>query len=239
MTSTRQDEAADPSADTLQATERTKLKRFPGRGAFDKATIHAILDKVPLAHVGFANPRPAVLPMVFWRGGDHVYFHGFSKNRMLGELRRGAPCCFVASLIDGFVAARAALHHSVNYRSVVIYGEAEDVTDAIEKLAALRGLIERFYPGRWAQIRQPSHGEFTMTRVLRLPILEASAKIRTGFPTPYPEDFGLPVWAGIVPMQVGIGTPMLDPNSAPDTPEPDFSRLREMIRIGGDAPGGG
>lgn len=215
----------------LPVTDLTRLRRFPIRGSFERETIYSILDKAPLAHIGFGSP-PSVLPMVFFRRDDHVYFHGAQKNRMFGELSKGTPCCFVATLLDAFVAARAALHHSVNYRSVVIYGEAEDVDEPGAKLEALKCLIERFYPGRWKEIRPPSPQEFAMVRIFRLPIQQASAKIRTGFPTPYPEDFGMPVWAGVVPVNVTLGEPLLDPNCAADTPPYDFSHLKGVIEKG-------
>ncbi len=213
----------------LKATDRTRLKRFANRGSFERATIYEILDAAPMAHVGFDYHGPAVLPMVFWRTGDYVYFHGSAKNRMFKALAESPRCCFVASLIDAFVLARAALHHSVNYRSVVIYGSAEEVAEPEQKLEALKHLIERFYANRWEQIRPPSRQEFVSVRVFRLPIEEASAKVRSGFPNPYEEDFGIPVWAGVVPLETRLGTPQLDPNSAPDTPSPDLSRLATIL----------
>ena len=215
--------------DELKATKRTRLKRFAARGTFDRAAVNRILDAAPLAHIGFDHHGPAVLPMVFWRRENHVYFHGSAKNRMFEALSQAAQCCFVASLIDAFVLARAAIHHSVNYRSVVIYGAAEELKEPEAKLDGLKGLIERFYPGRWAQIRPPSRQEFISVRVFRLPIEEASAKIRTGFPNPYAEDFGIPVWAGIVPLGISLGPPQLDPNSAPETPTPDIGHLATML----------
>ena len=220
----------------LSRTARTKLKRFPGRGDFDTRTIYEILDKAVVAHIGFNNQTPAVLPIVFWRTGDHVYFHGSAKNRMMGAMEMEGQCCFVATILDAFVAARAALHHSVNYRSVIIYGEPLDVIDPVEKLDALKNLIGRFYPGRWDHIRPPNEAEFAMVRVMKLPIAEASAKIRAGFPTPYPEDFGIPVWAGVIPVKTGLGEPMIDPNSAPDTPMEDLSRLEALVSLGTIAP---
>lgn len=214
----------------LNPTERTRLKRFPARGRFERATINEILDAAVVAHLGFDWHGPAVLPMVFWRTGNHVYFHGSAKNRMFNALSSAPQCCFVASVVDAFVLARAALHHSVNYRSVVIYGRVEEITEPGPKLEALKGLIGRFYPGRWEHIRPPSPAEFASVRVFRLAIEEASAKIRSGFPTPYAEDFGIPVWAGVVPLEIGLGQPQLDPNSAPDTPPPDLGQLAKMLR---------
>jgi hypothetical protein len=135
----------------------------------------------------------------------------------------------VVSLVDAFVLARGVLHHSVNYRSVVIYGKAHEVKDAERKLGALKALIGRFYPGRWEHIRPPSPQEFASVRVFRLAIEEASAKIRSGFPTPYKEDFGIPIWAGVVPIEIKLGKPQLDSNSAPDTPAVDISHLAEIL----------
>lgn len=212
-------------------TARTKLRRFPVRGSFDTATVYGILDKAPIAHIGFTKDgTPAMLPMVFWRRDDHIYFHGAAKNRMFGAVTEDPDVCVTATLIDGFVAARAALHHSMNYRSVIIYGRAEEVADPVEKLAALRGLIERFYPERWDKIRQPSEREFQSVSVYRLPIHEASAKVRSGFPAPYPEDFGREVWAGFIPVQMTLGAPQMDPNSDPaTTPPQDMTRLEAVM----------
>jgi uncharacterized protein len=220
----------------LEPTERTKLKRFPVRGKFDRATINGILDSTPIGHMAFNHRGPALLPMVFRRTNNHVYFHGSAKNRMFTSLAEIRQCCFVATRIDSFVLARAALHHSVNYRSVVIYGEAEEVSDPVAKLAALKALIGRFYPGRWEHIRAPSPGEFASVRVFRLPIEEASAKIRSGFPTPYAEDFGIPVWAGIVPLELRLGEPMIDPNSRGDEAPQDLTQLARALGITANSP---
>jgi nitroimidazol reductase NimA-like FMN-containing flavoprotein (pyridoxamine 5'-phosphate oxidase superfamily) len=217
------------SAEQPKPSGRTRVKRFPLRGHYDRVTINQILDAAPLAHIAFDNQGPAILPMVFWRIEDHVYFHGSKRNRMFAALRASKQCCLVASLIDGFVLARAALHHSVNYRSVVIYGEAEEITDDDAKLNAMKGLIGRFYPGRWEQIRPPSPEEFDSLTAFRLPIEEASAKIRTGFPVPYEEDFGIPVWAGVIPVAPKLGQPQLDPHSPPDTPPQDLTHLAKML----------
>ena len=226
----------DDGRKKLEPTARTTLRRFPVRGSFDRATVYGILDKAPIVHIGFnKDGAPAMLPMAFWRRDDHLYFHGAAKNRMFGAVTGAPDICVTATLIDGFVAARAALHHSMNYRSVIIYGRAEEVADPVEKLNALRGIIERFYPERWERIRQPSEREFNSVSVYRVPIEEASAKTRTGFPAPYPEEFGREVWAGIVPVQMTLGAPQMDPNTDPKTTPPqDMSRLEAMI--GNSAP---
>lgn len=225
----------------LEVTARTRIRRFPPRGHHDKRTIWGILDKAVVAHIGFTkDDTPAMLPMIFFRKGDHVYFHGAQKNRMFGSFTDHPQVCLTATVIDGFVAARAALHHSMNYRSVIIYGTVEEVADPVEKLDALKGLIERFYPNRWDKIRRPSESEFSRVSVYRLPIQEASAKIRNAFPPPMPEEMDINVWAGVVPIETRIGVPILDPHSNPDTAlNQDFSRIAEILRPsdGADQPG--
>ncbi len=221
----------------VEVTPRTKVRRFPPRGHYDKRTIWGILDKAVIAHVGFSKDEtPAMLPMVFFRKGDHVYFHGAHKNRMFGSFTSDPEVCFTATVIDGFVAARAALHHSMNYRSVIIYGTVEQVDDPAEKLEALKGLIERFYPNRWDKIRRPSESEFSRVSVFRLPIREASAKIRNAFPAPVPDEMDMTVWAGVVPIETRIGVPVLDAHSNPDTTlNQDFSRIAGILRPSDDA----
>ncbi len=222
---------------SVEVTARTKVRRFPPRGHYDKQTIWGILDKAIVAHVGFAKDGlPAMLPMVFFRMGDHVYFHGAHRNRMFGSFSEDPEVCFTATVIDGFVAARAALHHSMNYRSVIIYGTVEQVDDPSEKMDALKGLIERFYPNRWDKIRRPSDSEFARVSVYRLPIREASAKIRNAFPAPVPDEMDMNVWAGVVPLETRMGLPVLDANSNPDTTlQQDFSRIAEILRPSEDA----
>lgn len=222
---------------SVEVTARTKVRRFPPRGHYDKQTIWGILDKAIVAHVGFAKDGlPAMLPMVFFRMGDHVYFHGAHKNRMFGSFSEDPEVCFTATVIDGFVAARAALHHSMNYRSVIIYGTVEQVDDPSEKMDALQGLIERFYPNRWDKIRRPSDSEFARVSVYRLPIREASAKIRNAFPAPVPDEMDMNVWAGVVPLETRMGLPVLDAHSDPDTTlQQDFSRIAQILRPSEDA----
>ena len=226
-----------PDDSRVAVTPRTKLRRFPPRGHYDTATIWGVLDKAVVAHVGFTKDgTPAMLPMVFFRRDDHVYFHGASKNRMFGALDADPEVCFTATVIDGFVAARAALHHSMNYRSVIIYGTAQQVDDPTEKMAALQGLIERFYPNRWDKIRRPSESEFGRVSVYRLPIHEASAKIRNAFPAPVPDELDMTVWAGVIPLETRMGVPVLDANSSPDTTlNQDFSRIAAILRPSEDA----
>lgn len=216
----------------VDVTPRTKVRRFPPRGHFDKKTIWGILDKAIVAHIGFTNDgSPAMLPMMFFRNGDYVYFHGAARNRMFGAFPENPEVCFTATVIDGFVMARAALHHSMNYRSVIIYGTVEHVEDPEEKLGALKNLIERFYPNRWNKIRPPSVTEFARVGVYRLPIREVSAKIRNAFPPPVPDEMDRQVWTGVMPIETRLGIPTLDPHSNPETAlYQDFSRIAEILK---------
>lgn len=200
-------------------TKRTKVKRLPARGHYDRETINAILDEAFICHVGFVvEGQPYVIPTGFARVGDHVYIHGSAASRMLRNLSQGIKVCVTVTLIDGLVLARSAFHHSINYRSVVILGNAELVVDAAEKDKALEALTEHIVPGRWADVRWPNELELKATTVLKLPIEEASAKIRTGDPKDDEEDYAMDVWAGVLPLSLATGTPIddgrLDPGIA-------------------------
>jgi hypothetical protein len=202
-------------------TDRTTLKRRPGRGAHDAATVHAILDEALVCHLGFVvGGQPYVIPTIHARLGEQLYVHGAAANRMLGALRSGAPCCVTATLLDGLVLARSAFHHSVNYRSVVVLGRAEPVEALGEKRDALDALVEKVMRGRSAACRAPSDAELLATSVLRLPIDEASAKLRAGPPIDDEDDYALPHWAGVVPLAVVPQAPRPDPRLAPETPFP-------------------
>jgi nitroimidazol reductase NimA-like FMN-containing flavoprotein (pyridoxamine 5'-phosphate oxidase superfamily) len=194
----------------IAPTTRTQLKRHADRGAYDPATIHAILDEGFLCHVGctVADGSSAVIPMVYGREGETIYLHGSTANRVLRLLRDGAQACVSVTHVDGLVAARSAFHHSVNFRSVVLYGLAFEVTDAGRKLAALQAVVEHAFPGRWEEIRQPSSNELARTLVLGLPLAEASAKLRSGPPIEEPEDYGLGCWAGVIPIQTAYEAPV-------------------------------
>ena len=207
--------------DTTQ-TERTKVKRLPARGHYDRETINAILDEAFICHVGFVvDGQPYVIPTGFARIDDQLYIHGSAASRMLRNLSKGIEMCVTVTLIDGLVLARSAFHHSINYRSVVVLGKAELVTDENEKNAALEALTEHIVPGRWADVRWPNELELKATSVLRLPIEEASAKIRTGDPKDDEEDYAMDVWAGVLPLKLGAGKPTNDArlNSQTDVPE--------------------
>lgn len=210
-------------------TERTKVKRLPARGHYDRDTINAILDEAFICHVGFVvDGQPYVIPTGFARVGDHVYIHGSAASRMLRNLSQSINVCVTVTLIDGLVLARSAFHHSINYRSVVILGNAELVVDADEKDKALEALTEHIVPGRWADVRWPNELELKATTVLKLPIEEASAKIRTGDPKDDEEDYAMDVWAGVLPLSLATGTPIddnrLDPGIAVPAYVEDYRR---------------
>ncbi|MBI1760573.1 MAG: pyridoxamine 5'-phosphate oxidase family protein [Acidobacteria bacterium] len=206
---------------TFHPTPNTTLKRLPQRGVFDRATVYSILDEAFVCHVGFVvDGLPFVIPTSFGRVGDQLFIHGSAASRMQRQLAQGIPVCVTVTLTDGLVLARSAFHHSINYRSVVIFGTARVVEDAAEKMAALKAFTEHVIQGRWAEVREPNEQELKGTTVLVLPLTEASAKIRTGPPVDDEEDLALPVWAGVLPLQMVTGTPLADPQLAPGTPVP-------------------
>lgn len=194
-------------------TARTTVHRLPTRGVYDRETVYAMLDEAPICHVGFVvEAQPFVLPSIHARIGDRLYLHGANTNRMLGTLRGGAPVCVTVTLLDGLVLARSAFHHSMNYRSVVILGIAEEVMDPAEKAAALDALVDHVLPGRAAEARRPNRNETRATAVFVLPIDEASAKMRTGGPRDAAEDMHLPIWAGTVSLELQPGVPVPEPD---------------------------
>ena len=200
--------------ESYPVTERTRLRRRPQRAAYDRATVHAILDAGFVCHVGFVESgRPVVIPTAYARIGDAVVVHGAAKNRTLVALAGGAEACVTVTHVDGLVLARSAFHHSVNYRSVMIFGRAEAIEERAAKDAALETFFERLHPGRWPEVRPPSEAELAATLVIRIPIAEVSAKVRTGPPIDDAEDMAIPVWAGVVPMSVVRGEPIRDPLS--------------------------
>ena len=193
-------------------TPRTKLRRLPKRGHHDRDTIDAILDAGLIAHMGFAiDDQPYVIPTLHARIGDEVLIHGSAASRALRHLAAGAPLCLTVTLIDGLVLARSAFHHSVNYRSVVLLGSARLIESDEEKTRALEAFTERLVPGRWDSIRWPTKQELKGTKVLGLPIDEASAKVRVGPPGDDDEDYAMDAWAGVVPLATAYGEPESDP----------------------------
>lgn len=198
-----------PGATPLSA--RATVRRLPKRAAYDLATIHAILDEGLVCHVGFVHQgQPYVIPTNYARWGEQLVIHGAAASRLLRTLAGGVPVCVTVTLIDGLVLARSAFHHSTNYRSVVILGTAVEVTDPAERMRALRAFVEHVLPGRWNEVRPPSENELRATLVLKLPIAEASAKIRTGPPVDDDEDYALPCWAGVIPLALTASAPVAD-----------------------------
>jgi len=196
----------------LPQTERTTLKRLPKRGSFDRQVINAILDEGFICHVGFiADDKPVVIPTGYARVDEHLIIHGSQASRMLRALGKGIDVCVTVTLIDGLVLARSAFHHSMNYRSVVIFGRAQVIDGRADKRAALRALSEHMIPGRWDYVREPKESELQQTTVLSVPLAEASAKIRTGQPVDDDEDYDLPIWAGILPLRMSAEDAVADP----------------------------
>ena len=201
----------DNSTPTPIPTPRTRVIREPHRGVYDRDTVNAILDEAFLCHVGFVvDGQPYVIPTSFGRDGDVLYIHGSAASRMLRNLDKGIPVCITVMLLDGLVLARSVFNHSMNYRSVVILGTATLVGDPAEKIAALRTLSEHILPHRWDDARQPSEKELKQTSVLRIPIEEFSAKVRVGPPIDDEEDYSFPTWAGVIPLEMTSGAPIID-----------------------------
>lgn len=209
---------------TFTPTERTTLKRLPKRGEYDHAAVHRILDEAFICHVGFvADGKPVVIPTSYARIGAAVYIHGSAASRMLRSLEEGIDVCVTVTLIDGLVLARSAFHHSINYRSVVIFGNAKVVDDPAEKTRALHAFTDHVVPGRWEEVRLPTESELRATLVLKLPLIEVSAKVRNGPPIDDEEDYGLPVWAGVVPLGIAAGSPISDDRLPADIEVPEYA----------------
>jgi uncharacterized protein len=208
---------------TFPQTDRTKLKRLPKRGHFDRETVYAILDEGFICHVGFSVAgQPFVIPTGYARVDDKLYIHGSQASRMLRSLAGGLDACVTVTIVDGLVLARSAFHHSMNYRSVLVLGRATLVDDPKEKYDALVALSEHIVRGRWADVREPNDQEMKQTTVLCLPMEEASAKIRTGPPLDDEEDYALPMWAGVLPLKLVAGEPVNDPRLSAEIPVPAY-----------------
>ncbi|UCH75281.1 MAG: pyridoxamine 5'-phosphate oxidase family protein [Rhodospirillales bacterium] len=209
--------------DAYGKTSRTTLKRAHERGCYDRATVHAILDAALICHVAFLHDgAPALIPTAHWRDGDVLYIHGSSASRAIRALETGAPACIAVSLTDGLVLARSGFHHSIDYRSVVIYGAARKITDEAEKLAQLKIFMEKIAPGRWQELRAPNEKEMKATAVLAFDLDEVSAKVRDKGVADDPEDMDARVWAGVVPVRRSFGSPEQDPQLAGDIPLPEY-----------------
>ena len=205
----------------LTRTDRTAVRRLPKRGSHDRDVLNAILDEGLVCHVGFVvSGQPYVIPTTYGRVGDQLYLHGSAASRMLEAMRGGIPVCVTVTHLDGLVLARSAFHHSMNYRSVVMLGMAQEVVDPDERWAALRAIVDHVVPGRWDEVRPPGENELRATLVLRLAIDEASAKIRTGPPVDDDADYALPFWAGELPMRTTVLPPIADPRLASGIPVP-------------------
>lgn len=207
---------------TLPPSPRTEVKRLPERARYDTDVVHGILDEALVCHVGFVvDGQPVVIPTIHARDGDRLYLHGSPANRMLRTLKRQVDVCVTVTLVDGLVLARSAFHHSMNYRSVVVFGPAREVTEPVEKMVAFRALVDHVAPGRWGDVRAPNEKEIRSTLVLALALAEASAKVRTGPPLDDEADYALPVWAGELPLRTRPGAPVGDPRLAPGAVVPE------------------
>jgi len=204
-------------------TDQNRIKRLPERGRYDRETIYRILDEALICHVGFAEKgQPCVIPINFARVEDTIVLHGAKASRLLKHIEAGNPVCVEATIVDGLVLARSVFHHSVNYRSVVLFGKGRAVEEEQEKLAALKAITEHLIPGRWQEARLPNHKEMNATRVVSIKIGEASAKVRMGPPVDDQEDYTLPVWAGILPFQEVPLSPVQDERLSQDIPLPEY-----------------
>lgn len=202
-------------------TDRVRVRRMHQRGHYDRASIDAVLDAGMVCHLGYMTAQgPVVMPTLYWREGDHVYWHGSAASQTLRTLAPGAQVCLTVTHMDGLVLARSGFHHSANFRSAVLFGNAEAVTDPDEVLARLKTFMEGIVPGRWDTIRPVTAQELKATTLLRLAIDEASAKIRTGGPVDDEEDYVLPIWSGVVPITAQYGTPVPDPRNLPEVALP-------------------
>lgn len=208
---------------SFEITSRTQIKRLPQRGEYNLETIYQILDEGLICHVGFAaEGQPFVIPTAYGRIDDRLYIHGSPASRMLRTLQKGIEVCVTVTLLDGLVLARSAFHHSMNYRSVVLFGTATLVETSEEKLSALKAFTEHIIQNRWAEVRLPTAQELAGTLVLSLPIGEASAKVRTGPPKDDEADYALPVWAGELPLRLVTETAISDPRLSPTTEIPSY-----------------
>jgi nitroimidazol reductase NimA-like FMN-containing flavoprotein (pyridoxamine 5'-phosphate oxidase superfamily) len=210
-------------SENFTPTEKTRVVREPQRGAYDRETIYKILDEAFICNVGFAiEGQPYVIPTMYARMGDAIYFHGSAASRMLRNLSEGTAVCITVSLIDGLVLARSVFNHSMNYRSVVALGKATLVEDPAEKMEALRAFTEKILPGRWSEARGPNEKEMKATSILRLPLEEVSAKVRSGGVEDDAEDYAIPIWAGIIPMHLAAEAPVLDAKCDPAIALPGY-----------------
>ena len=215
-----------PAMNTYTPTQRTKVRRLSKRAVYDKERVHQILDEAYICHVGFVQDgQPFVIPTLYARSGETLFMHGSGASRMLKTLAEGVDVCLTVTLVDGFVLARSAFHHSMNYRSVTVFGRAHLVSDVTEKLDALRVITDHIVPNRWDEVRGPNELEMKQTVVLALPLEEVAAKVRTGPPADDDEDYALPIWAGIVPIHTRLAEPVSDGRVLPEVKTVDPARF--------------
>lgn len=208
----------------LSTTDRTRLRRKADRGATEPAAIYDVLDHAMICHVGFVDDgMPVVIPTSYGRDGDTLYLHGSTGTRFMRRLADGAPLCLTVTVVDGLVLARSVMHHSMNYRSAMVFGAARRVTDEAERVRAFEVIVEHLIPGRWADARQPTRRESAATAVVAVDLAEASVKLRTGPPGDDDADLGLPVWAGVLPITQHVGAPIPDDHVPADLPTPDYA----------------
>jgi nitroimidazol reductase NimA-like FMN-containing flavoprotein (pyridoxamine 5'-phosphate oxidase superfamily) len=214
-----------------QATSRTTVRRLKKRAVYDKAAVHAILDEGFVCHVGFVvESQPYVIPTIYARRDETLYFHGAVASRTLKTLATGVDVCLTVTLMDGMVLARSAFHHSMNYRSVVVLGNARLVQEPEERMLALKVITDHAVPGRWDEVRGPNDLELKQTSVLALPLEEVSAKVRSGPPVDDDEDYSLPVWAGVVPFETRVTKPLDDGRVLPGVAPPDLARFQRVVK---------
>jgi uncharacterized protein len=207
-------------------TKRTQVRRLPKRGVYEREAVYRILDEGLVCHVGFImDGKPVVIPTGYGRKDHTLYIHGSTASRMFRTLATGADVCVTVTLVDGLVLARSAFHHSMNYRSAVIFGKATVLEDPSAKRDAMRAFTSHVMPGRWEEIRQPTEKELQVTTVLALPLEEASAKMRMGPPIDDEADYSLPVWAGVVPLEVKPAQPLPDERLSQGIPVPEYARV--------------
>ncbi len=224
----------------LTVTERTRVRRAPQRASYDRATVEAILDEALVCHLAFVHGgQPFCIPTLHARVGDVIYVHGSAASRMIRALESGAPACLTVTILDGVVLARSAFHHSMNYRSAMVVGSMQPVADASARRDALQAFTERLLPGRWDQVRPPNRRELKATRVLAMPLTEASAKVRTGPPVDDEEDYVLPVWAGVIPVGMAAGEPEADARLKPGAALPAHAAVIRDRLSGGTRHGRG
>ena len=217
----------------MNRSKRSELRRIPDRGSHDRTTINRILDAGFLAHVAFCVDRqPFVIPTLYGRDGEGLFLHGSAASRMLRELETGIPACVTVTLVDGLVLARSAFDHSMNYRSVVAFGTARKVADPEQKIKSLRVISEHLIAGRWAEVRGPSEKELKATTVLEVSIEEASSKVRSGPPLDDESDYGLAVWAGVLPLEIRSLPPIPDDKLVKGLTLPDYVRCYD-VRLNG------